>query len=60
MDDPTGGFADINGLRLYYEIHGSGPPVVLLHGGLLTIHRRRFGGMMATESSSTTKGDNGC
>jgi pimeloyl-ACP methyl ester carboxylesterase len=37
MDDPTGAFADINGLRLYYEIHGSGRPLVLLHGGLLTI-----------------------
>jgi hypothetical protein len=37
MDDPTRAFADVNGLRLYYEIHGSGRPVVLLHGGLLTI-----------------------
>jgi len=37
MDDRTRAFADINGLRLYYEIHGSGRPVVLLHGGLLTI-----------------------
>ena len=37
MDNATGAFADINGLRLYYEIHGSGRPLVLLHGGLLTI-----------------------
>jgi pimeloyl-ACP methyl ester carboxylesterase len=37
MDEPTRGFADINGLRLYHEIHGSGRPLVLLHGGLLTI-----------------------
>ena len=37
MDYPTRSFADINGLRLYHEIHGSGRPVVLLHGGLLTI-----------------------
>jgi pimeloyl-ACP methyl ester carboxylesterase len=37
MDDPTRALADINGLRLYYEIHGSGRPLVLLHGGLLTI-----------------------
>jgi pimeloyl-ACP methyl ester carboxylesterase len=39
MDEPTRTHADINGLRLYYEIHGSGSgrPVVLLHGGLLTI-----------------------
>jgi 3-oxoadipate enol-lactonase len=25
-------FADVNGIRLYYESHGSGPPVVLVHG----------------------------
>jgi pimeloyl-ACP methyl ester carboxylesterase len=37
MDDPARAFADINGLRLYYEIHGRGRPLVLLHGGLLTI-----------------------
>ena len=37
MDESTRAFADINELRLYYEIHGSGPPVLLLHGGLLTI-----------------------
>jgi len=27
-------YADVNGIRLYYEIHGSGRPLVLLHGGL--------------------------
>ena len=30
-------YAPVNGLQLYYEIHGSGKPLVLLHGGLLTI-----------------------
>jgi len=30
-------YAPVNGQRLYYEIHGSGRPLVLLHGGLLTI-----------------------
>ena len=30
-------YAPVNGLQLYYEIHGSGKPIVLLHGGLLTI-----------------------
>jgi pimeloyl-ACP methyl ester carboxylesterase len=30
----TGQCADINGLHLYYEIHGSGRPLVVLHGGL--------------------------
>ncbi len=32
------GYADVNGLHMYYEIHGSGDlPLVLLHGGLMTI-----------------------
>src|SRR6478752_5989745 len=26
-------YADVNGLQLYYEEHGSGEPLVLLHGG---------------------------
>jgi pimeloyl-ACP methyl ester carboxylesterase len=30
-------YASVNGLQLYYEVHGSGKPLVLLHGGLLTI-----------------------
>ncbi len=31
------GYANINGLRLYYEVHGAGEPLVLLHGGLGSI-----------------------
>ena len=30
----TGTYADVNGINLYYEIHGEGRPLVLLHGGL--------------------------
>ena len=30
----TGRFAAVNGLDLYYEVHGEGRPLVLLHGGL--------------------------
>lgn len=34
----TAGYANVNGLRMYYEIHGAGgTPLVVLHGGLLTI-----------------------
>jgi pimeloyl-ACP methyl ester carboxylesterase len=28
------GYAPVNGLNIYYEIHGTGEPLVLLHGGL--------------------------
>ncbi|MCE7982483.1 MAG: alpha/beta hydrolase [Caldilinea sp. CFX5] len=37
----TSGYADVNGLQMYYEIHGaahSGPPLVVLHGAYMTIH----------------------
>ncbi|MBG0562218.1 alpha/beta fold hydrolase [Actinoplanes aureus] len=27
-------YADVNGINLYYEIHGTGRPLILLHGGL--------------------------
>ena len=30
----AGSYASVNGLNLYYEIHGSGQPLVLLHGGV--------------------------
>ena len=30
----AGAYADVNGLKLYYEIHGTGRPLILLHGGL--------------------------
>ncbi len=34
---PTTGYAPVNGLKMYYEIHGTGEPLVLLHGGFMTI-----------------------
>ncbi|MGH7569144.1 MAG: alpha/beta fold hydrolase [Gemmatimonadales bacterium] len=30
----AGRTADVNGIKLYYELHGSGRPLILLHGGL--------------------------
>src|SRR6516162_51179 len=33
----SGNYATVNGLRMYYEVHGSGDPVVLLHGAFMTI-----------------------
>ena len=29
------GFADVNGTRLYYEVAGTGHPLLLIHGGLV-------------------------
>jgi pimeloyl-ACP methyl ester carboxylesterase len=34
MNATTGKYAEVNGIKLYYEVHGSGAPLVLLHGGL--------------------------
>jgi pimeloyl-ACP methyl ester carboxylesterase len=30
-------YANVNGIKLYHEIYGEGEPLVLLHGGLMTI-----------------------
>ena len=32
------GYSQVNGLKMYYEIHGHGKPIVLIHGGGSTIH----------------------
>src|SRR5215204_5241697 len=34
---PQTGYAPVNGLNIYYEIHGTGEPLVLLHGAYMTI-----------------------
>jgi pimeloyl-ACP methyl ester carboxylesterase len=31
------GYAPVNGLKMYYEIHGAGEPLVLVHGAFMTI-----------------------
>ena len=31
QQEPTTGYALVNGLKMYNEVHGSGEPVVLLH-----------------------------
>ncbi|HCI78200.1 MAG TPA: alpha/beta hydrolase [Ktedonobacter sp.] len=33
---PSGKYASVNGVNLYYEIHGTGTPLVMLHGGFGT------------------------
>ncbi len=34
---PQTGYATVNGLQMYYEIHGAGQPLVLLHGAFSAI-----------------------
>ena len=36
-EEPTTGHAPVNGLQMYYEIHGEGEPLVLLHGAYMSI-----------------------
>ena len=38
MSGESGGnYADVNGLEMYYEVHGTGFPLVVLHGAFMTI-----------------------
>jgi pimeloyl-ACP methyl ester carboxylesterase len=45
------GYAPVNGLKMYYEVHGSGKPLVLLHGAFNTINMAF--GMLIPELSKT-------
>lgn len=36
-DAPQSGYASVNGLEMYYEIYGTGQPLVVLHGGYSSI-----------------------
>ncbi|TFF35779.1 alpha/beta fold hydrolase [Mucilaginibacter psychrotolerans] len=40
--DSISGYKQVNGIKMYYEIHGKGMPLVLIHGGGSTI-RTSFG-----------------
>ena len=37
MTENRGNYAEVNGLRMYYEVHGTGEPLVVLHGAYMTI-----------------------
>jgi len=41
----SGRYAHVNDIEMYYEVHGEGSPLVLLHGGLLSIDLN-FAGML--------------
>jgi pimeloyl-ACP methyl ester carboxylesterase len=43
----SSGYADVNGVHMYYEVHGAGSPLVLLHGGMLMIELN-FAGLIPT------------
>jgi pimeloyl-ACP methyl ester carboxylesterase len=44
-------YADVNGIKMYYEIHGEGFPLVLIHGGGSTI-QTTFGRILRFLSQS--------
>jgi pimeloyl-ACP methyl ester carboxylesterase len=37
VTENIGNYAEVNGLEMYYEIHGAGEPLVVLHGAYMTI-----------------------
>jgi len=37
IGDFKSGYSDVNGIKMYYEIRGTGEPLVLIHGGGSTI-----------------------
>src|SRR5262245_56915694 len=36
QSESKGSYAQVNGLKMYYEVHGTGQPLVLLHGAFGT------------------------
>lgn len=49
--DFTSGYAEVNGIKLYYEMYGEGQPLVLIHGGGSTI-ASSFGRVIPSLSKS--------
>lgn len=45
--NPKGHYAPVNGLQMYYEIHGTGRPLVLIHGAFSAIGSS-FGQLLPT------------
>jgi pimeloyl-ACP methyl ester carboxylesterase len=37
INESQGNYVDVNGLHMYYEIHGTGQPLVLIHGAFSAI-----------------------
>jgi pimeloyl-ACP methyl ester carboxylesterase len=51
FDHPIHGYSQVNGLEMYYEIHGTGKPLLLIHGGGSTI-KTSFGNIIPLLASS--------
>jgi pimeloyl-ACP methyl ester carboxylesterase len=47
------GYALVNGIKVYYEVHGEGRPIILLHGAFMTIGSNW--GQLIPELSKTRK-----
>jgi hypothetical protein len=41
MNATKGDYAEVNGLKMYYEVHGEGRPLILLHGAYMTVDAMR-------------------
>src|SRR5688572_27290582 len=37
MKPGESGYAEVNGLKMYYEVYGEGKPIVLVHGSYMNI-----------------------
>lgn len=51
MTETIGSYANVNGLKMYYEVHGEGEPLVLLHGAFSAIGTS-FGNVLPELSKS--------
>lgn len=50
-EGPESGYAPVNGIQMYYELHGTGgTPLLLLHGGLFDIEQQ-FGALIPSLSA---------
>ena len=54
LPDFEPGYAEINGAKLYYEIAGSGTPLILVHG--FSLDRRMWDGLHEEEDAKERRG----
>ena len=52
QDAAKGDYAEVNGMRMYYEVSGSGDPIVVLHGAYMNIPA--MGGIIPALAESHT------